>query len=577
MKKVIFTILGLSLLFASCEKNPLPQLEQNPYRKIVEYTPGTSTMEVPGTLTADETYDWITMTQSGNTASFTLKRNTTGCVRTAIYSISGSKEKAYVFQKDHALDAKVTAEIASQASTSVKVKVGFKTDYYDDYAGWGLAYAKENNIASAKIVPQSGVPALKGNIGEITGLESGADYFVWAYVQSTEKDNVFGDVVPLIAPICVKEGEDIQAAISKAKEYGEVRVIGGATFPGGYTIFDADKNKKVSGGWNADFSEQSWDRLTIIDGGAKRMGFFIASASDDGLLNGTADISYFEFKNCNCGGMRGSCIHASGGPIYIHHCYMHDNTQGRGVINMHMDNMSTTHVIYNCKIINNVAAGHGGAIAVEDGNTRTDRTKVTLINNLIEGNYALKQGGGFAAGLYVYNNSECVAINNTFVANRSYTNGGGDYGMACIDGRGDSRVLFANNIVVGNENAKYPAAGEEPVYFRGQFQLGTGTCRGTYAYNLVEADIQNPGNATLIENIIKPYNFDYSSVLSDTRMPLGDAKGHGTLGTLSYTSSPDYPSCSLNLEELFEKYNTDLAGNPRVVNGKIDCGCYQSQ
>jgi len=577
MKKVIYIILSISLLFASCEKNPIDQLEQNPYRMIVEYTPGSSSMEVPGTLTADESYDWISMTQSGNSATFTLRRNTTGLVRTAIYSIAGSSEKAYVFQKDHALDAKVSAEITAQSSTGVKVKVGFKTDYQDDYSGWGLAYSKENDIASASLVPQSGVPALKGNEGQITGLENGADYFIWAYVKSTEDDNVFGDVVPLIAPVCVKAGEDVQAAISKAKEYGEVRLEGGATFPGGYTIYDADKNKKVSGGWNADFSEQSWDRLTVIDGGGKRMGFFIASGTDDGLLQGYADISYIEFKNCNDGGQRGSCIHASGGPIYVHHCYMHDNSQGRGVINMHMDNMSSTHVIYNCKIINNHAIGHGGAIAVEDGNTRYDRTSVTLINNLIEGNYALKLGGGFSAGLYVYNNSECIAVNNTFVANKNYTNGGGDYPMACIDGRGDSRVLFANNIVVGNENAKYPATGEDPVYFRATAQLGTGTCRGTYAYNIVETDIQNPGNATLIDNIIKPYNFDISTVLSSTRMPLGDAIGHGTLGTLTYTSSPDYPSCSINLAELFEKYNTDLAGNPRVVNGKIDCGCYQHQ
>ena len=72
----------------------------------------------------------------------------------------------------------------------------------------------------------------------------------------------------------VKAGENLQAAIDNAKEFQEIRVAGGAVF-NGTIVFDAkNKNKSVSGGWNADFTEQSWDNLTVIDGGGVNRGFY---------------------------------------------------------------------------------------------------------------------------------------------------------------------------------------------------------------------------------------------------------------------------------------------------------------
>ena len=61
--------------------------------------------------------------------------------------------------------------------------------------------------------------------------------------------------------------------------------------------------------------------------------------------------------------------------------------------------------------------------------------------------------------------------------------------------------------------------------------------------------------------------------------PLGKALGAGTLAEITYNSKKaDMKGpFKVNMKSLLETYNTDLAGNARVVNGKVDLGCYQAQ
>ncbi|MCF0176971.1 MAG: hypothetical protein HUJ94_09035, partial [Bacteroidales bacterium] len=117
MKKIFFAFIGAALLLASCAQEDL-YVDQNPYRKIVEYQPLSFTMEAPGTITPDGDYSWITASQSGNTITFNTRRNTTGVIREARFSIAGKSDKLIVFQKAHGLDVKLTAEIIEQSATS---------------------------------------------------------------------------------------------------------------------------------------------------------------------------------------------------------------------------------------------------------------------------------------------------------------------------------------------------------------------------------------------------------------------------------------------------------------------------
>ena len=83
------------LLLAGCEEKG-EVFYQNPYRIIVDYLPSTFTISgISGNVTPDENYDWITSNGNG---SFTVRRNTSGLIRRAEFTVAGSSDKAIVNQ-----------------------------------------------------------------------------------------------------------------------------------------------------------------------------------------------------------------------------------------------------------------------------------------------------------------------------------------------------------------------------------------------------------------------------------------------------------------------------------------------
>ena len=97
------------LLLAGCEEKG-EVFYQNPYRIIVDYQPSTFTINgISGNVTPDDSYDWITSNGNG---SFTVRRNTTGKIRRAEFTVAGSSDKAIVNQRAHSLDAAVTTALA---------------------------------------------------------------------------------------------------------------------------------------------------------------------------------------------------------------------------------------------------------------------------------------------------------------------------------------------------------------------------------------------------------------------------------------------------------------------------------
>lgn len=573
MKKIFLAILGFAVLFTACSKNGLPTIEQNPYRTIIEYTPQTFTMDVAGTLTPDMLYDWISVSQNGNTATFTVRRNTQNLIRRAEFTQAGSTQKCIVSQKAHLLDANINATLKSQAVGTANLTAMFSTKFEDDYEGWGLAYGESSEIAKATDVPQKGALVIGRNETSISGLKDGVNYFVWVYALTTEGDKVYSNMVAILPPVLVKAGDDLQAAIDGAEPFSTIMVQGGCTFKapeGGIQMGGKNVNKSVLGGWNADFTSQSMDNLTILDGDKKNYGFWCAEKGGD-PMNGYANISFFEIINCK--GDHGSAIHAIGGPITVTYCYVHDSVAEKGVIGTNEGGAQTTLNVANCIVSNNTADAHGPAFGFGEGKSDAEPVKATLVNNLIIDNVSTKKDG-YASTFICYNQTELILVNNTIVGNKNWAEYGGPYSGMVL--RGDVCSVFVNNVMVGNYTSPCTKEMETPIYERQEQFINMGGGIGTLAYNIIEGSLKDADGVTEDSNIYVPTTFNVSSILDSKYMPLGSILGAGTLGSVTYQGKK-HDSRTLDVQALLETYGTDLAGNPRIVNGKVDLGCYQAQ
>lgn len=575
MKKVLYAILGAALLLVGCTKEGR---HQNPYRLVVDYQPQTVTIKnITGTVTPVESYDWITSNGNG---SFTVRRNTSGLVRKAEFTISGVSDHAMVFQKAHSLDASLASALVKQGIGMAEIDVTLATECPDDYASWGFVYSMENDVNKGFDSPQEGAPVVGVNHGTLTGLAEGTDYYVWSYVESTEGNRVYSSVLGLVPPVYVQAGEDLQAAINGAKEFAEIRVQGGATFPGTIVIDDKNKNKTISGGWNAEFTEQSWDNLTVIDGGGKNRGFYCGvDPISDNPLDGYVNISYFEITNCLSTSGHGSAIRVSGGPITVHHCYIHDNVTDRGTIATREDNESSDIEIYNCVITNNTSTGHAAAISIEDGKDWYGyETYATIANCLIANNTSTKEDSACSA-VYVYNKVIVKFFNNTVYGNIATVNAN----TPAVWAREWGKNHFVNNIIVGNVTKEDGSGVYDNLYIH--------DTNDAAVYNNVTAGLGGCSSATLEGNTVLAKDADASAVLAapsrshatlsdylgGNYLPKGAAVGGATLAIVNQNSGWDGITTPLDVKALQEKYGTDLAGNPRIVDGKLDVGCFQSK
>ena len=563
---------------SACQKGNLTEpMEQNPYRTIIEYTPSTFSMNVPGALTPVEVYDWITVSQSGDNATFTVRRNTTGHIRRAEFTIAGQDFICAVNQKEHGLDATISGTIKNVDLEAGIADLGFdfKSSNPDDYESWGYVLSKTNNVADGKVTSM-GKSVIGSADVQLDGIEEGGVYYVWAYILSTEGDKLYSNLVAIFTvPVLVKDGEDLQAAINSASPFQEVRVQGGCTFvapKGGIMMGDGNVNKSVSGGWNADFTEQSMDNLSVLDGN-KGYGFWCAN-SDGSSMNGYANISFFEIKNCS--GDHGTAVHCVGGPITVSNCYVHDNDSEKGAIGTNEGGHATTLNVVNCIVSNNGANAHGPAFGFGEGKSDTEPVVATLVNNLIIDNVSTKKDG-YASTFIAYNQTKLILVNNTVVGNKNWAEYGGPYSGMVL--RGDISSCFVNNIMVGNFTSPCTKEMEAPVYERQNGFLNMGGGAGTLANNLYEGSIKESGNITIKDQINAELGFDISTVLTADYRPLGKALGAGTLGTISYNSKKAEMGgpFTLDVKALLEQYKVDLAGNPRITNGKVDLGCYQAQ
>ena len=604
MKKIIYAIIGASLLLlAGCEEKG-EVFYQNPYRIIVDYTPSTFTIDgVSGTVTPDGDYNWITSNGNG---SFTVRRNTSGLIRRAEFTIAGSNDKAVVSQRAHSLDAALATSVAdiNDESGSVDVTMKLSTKFPDDYTSWGVLYSTENNRETAKKIDVSAVPSADGNVATVAGIDTKAVNYFWTYVVSTEGDITYGPSCGINLVYYVTADDDLQTALDNAPEFAELRVEGGALFYGPIVFNDKNKNKSISGGWNSDFTEQSWDNLTIIDGDGKNRGIYCGEDPvTDMPLQGSVEISYFEIRNCLCLSGHGSAVRVSGGPVTVHHCYIHHNEADRGTINTREDDQSSDITVYDCIIVNNVANGHAAGICVEDGQSRANPTHAKFYGNIIANNRSIKNDG-YAGSVYFYQSVDVQFVNNTVVNNFNYYEDNGNWwGNFYL--RYNTNAVLANNLILRPWGAKRGEAA-----FLQDKPIDGGGARPTAYNNVIEGEqmhneggwtksgeIRMPSNFTITEVLKNPdiemvaqadlqnkaATFKYNSLtdfLGENYMSQGKAIGAGTLETLSYNS---YDTANLganysaDIKAFLEKIGTDINGNPFIKSGKTDIGAVQSK
>ena len=600
MKKIFYAIIGAALLLlAGCEEKG-EVFYQNPYRIVVEYTPQTVTLsENPGTLTPDGDYDWITYNGNG---SFTVRRNTTGKIRRAEYTIAGnSKDKAVVSQKAHGLDASLSTSIAeiNDAEGSVDISMKMATKFVDDYASWGILYGTENDMAKAKKLEIGSAPVADVNVATVPGIDTEAINYFWTYVVSTEGDITYGPSCGMNLVYYVRAGEELQKAIDDAPQFAELRVEGGAMFYGPIVFDDKNKNKTISGGWNSDFTEQSWDNLSIIDGENKNRGIYCGEdPSTDMPLQGYVEISYFEIRNGYCASGHGGGLRISGGPVTVHHCWFHHCEADRGgAISTREDNESSDLTVYNCVITDCIANGHAGAISIEDGATRTNPTHATIIGNIIANVRSVKHNG-YAGSIYFYQSVDVKFINNTVINSLNFYNDD-DSWYGHFYNRWNTCAIVANNMILRTWSSK-----KDNVAFIEEWPYEGGGSSSTFNNNIVTGKLWNV-NGPQQGNLLYDHNYDAKSFLNnpdvdmvansdlqeknakfkymelkdfigDNYMPKGDALGAGTLGTFPYNS---YESLkySANIQELLEKIGTDINGNPFIHGGKVDIGALQTK
>lgn len=581
MKKIFIVLTAVALLFIGCAKESDPY--QNPYRIIVDYLPQTITINgISGTVTPDGDYNWITSNGNG---SFTLRRNTTGLIRRAEFTVSGSKDKAIVNQKAHSLDAAVTTALARNGNGEADVRVNFSTSFADDYEGWGVIYGKENDINKGTKLAGTGTPSSM-NLITVKGLEIGTDYFVWGYVTSTEGDVVYGsNTTGIIPPVTVKSGDDLQSIIDGAKEFAEVRVEAGAEFAG--PIFLRD-NVTLSGGWVDNFNSQDFENRSVIDGGGKQrcvISGITATGDRPGFKN--AVLNGFELKN----GLGSNLVF--NGKLAVEWCYIHhgsNSDKGGGI--MATESSGDELVLANSIIAWNKADAHAGGVSVSG-----EGTKVTVVNCLFRGNASIAQYG-YTAAIHGQSGVKGYIANCTFVDNVNWRDGSSATSTpwSCIMFRnGGTHIEFVNNLVAGNwyfkpgvaDNAdEHPDRYDMPIkpefILEQQVQqcdmnvMGGDDPAWVFQSNVIcGADATNfigrAGNGAAQNAAQAACTFVPNSDFKTVFVNYDGADFHPAGAALTTGESSDL------VNSLLGSYTQDLDGNPRATNGKINVGCYQAQ
>lgn len=252
----------------------------------------------------------------------------------------------------------------------------------------------------------------------------------------------------------------------------------------------------------------------------------------------------------------------------------------------------TTLTIENCMISENIATdGNGGGI-----HTRS-YSYVTVTNSILTGNSAKSNGGGISNSY-----SSLTVINSTLSMNLAY--GGG--GIANFGDAAHSIVKLANSLLTEN-SADYGGG----IWNNGLYTDSTTITinNSTIARNSAGSGggIYTSNNMTVTINSIIAQNFsdtEWFDICDDNGIDNNNGVTINAYNTLSsftgWTESTDclvydpaqplfedaensdytlaQHSQAVNMgDNSYVETETDLVGNPRIVNGTVDLGAYERQ
>ncbi len=234
---------------------------------------------------------------------------------------------------------------------------------------------------------------------------------------------------PILIDNYVHSDEDLQEAID-ANPAGTTVYVQAGTYYGNFTMKDG---VNVSGGWNADFTEQT-DYATILD--AQENGRVVNQPAN------FSNLTIWENLTIQHGKLTAN-LDTYGAGVFlcrkgqVKHCIIQDNTftytgancMGGGVANN--DVAANTDVLVDDCIIRRNTATHGGGV----------RIKGTIQNSIIESNSTTNNAG---AGAHIHTGRmvSCIVRSNT---------SGGDVGGVRLYGRSQLiNCLIANNTATGS-------------------------------------------------------------------------------------------------------------------------------
>lgn len=237
--------------------------------------------------------------------------------------------------------------------------------------------------------------------------------------------------------------------------------------------------------------------------------------------------------------------------------------------------------VSNCRPDSDPETGRGGGIQIgvpyfSDGSIKGAIINLRLSNNQLYNDEIWGISGAWS-GLGVGNNTEVTLINATINGNVTEND---DFGAAIVVG-GASKLDIYNSIFYGDSI----------------YELGLGTSVASPATTTANVCYSNlEGGESFVNNWYNQYTLNWleGNINSDPMWDTSSATPYALpwnspcvdAGVPMYESGMDYPYIKLENEKIvlykidgdtLHLPSTDLAGNPRIFNERIDMGAYEFQ